>query len=296
MQIYLPVMKKNEIETNWNDRLNVGIIGLGLMGASFALALKQIFKNCLIAGWDIKPDNAQKALELNIVDSISDNMKDIFSLDLIILAVPVKGIVNIISQISDIAPTSTIIDLGSTKKPIIRSVPPEYRLNFIAAHPMAGTEKSGPEAALPDLYKNKVMVVCNIEESGEKQKEFAEYIFKKMQMNIVYMDAEEHDKHAAVISHLPHAISFSIANSIMKQENPESITALAGGGFRDVSRIAKTPPDMWIDIFSQNKNNILNSIALFKKELEQCEEMIKNDDLTELKNWINRANTLHHIL
>ena len=289
-------MKNNETGTDLNNSLNAGIAGLGLMGASFALALRQICKKCHITGFDINKQNAEKALELNYIDSVSGSLEELFRLDLIILAVPVEGIVDILSNISYVSPDSTIIDLGSTKQPIIRAVPPEYRLNFIAAHPMAGTEKSGPEAALPDLYKNKIMVICDIEESGHKQKEFAEYLFKKMEMNIVYMNADEHDKHAAVISHLPHAISFSIANSIMKQENPESITALAGGGFRDVSRIAKTPPDMWIDIFSQNKEHILRSIALFKKELEQCEEMIKKNDRAELRKWIELANTLHHIL
>jgi len=278
------------------EKINIGIIGLGLMGASFALALRNIFQNCYISGFDTNHEHSQKALDLKIVDAVVKKDQELFDKNLVILAVPVEAIVKIVSNITDIPNSTTIIDLGSTKKPIIDAFPDEFRKAFIPAHPMAGTEKSGPEAAFQDIFKDKVMVVCDIEESGELQRSMSDKIFRLMKMKVVHMNADEHDKCAATISHLPHAISFSIANSIMKQEHPEAITALAGGGFRDITRIAKTPPDMWIDIFAQNREHVLKSIAEFKKELELCEAMIIKNAQAELRTWIENANSLHDIL
>jgi len=276
--------------------MKVGIIGLGLMGGSFALALRNRYEEVEILGYDHNDQHCIEALERDLVDKITDDLEDFETLDLIILAVPVGGILSLLPRLTAVSDETTIIDFGSTKKLIVDSVPPEIRRNFVAAHPMTGTEKSGPTAAQPDLYRGKVVVLCNLEESGEIQRRLAKKIFTDLGMKIFYMDAAEHDRHAAFISHMPHALSYSLANTVMKQENPKAIIALAGGGFRDMSRIAKSSPDMWTDVFRQNKENLLAAIACFKGELERCEKMIQAEEWEALHQWMSKANALHEIL
>jgi len=274
----------------------VGIVGLGLMGGSFAMALKKIYSGCKIVGYDHNDQHCIEALELGIADKITDELRDLYEMDLIILAIPVDAIIAILGKFEALSPRTTIIDLGSTKKLIVESVPESIRENFIASHPMTGTEKFGPSAALPDLYRGKVVVLCNIEDSGEIQRKTAKEIFSDMGMKIFYMDAAEHDRHAAFISHMPHALSYSLANAVMRQENPRDIIALAGGGFRDMSRIAKSSPNMWIDVFRQNRDNLMEAIECFKKELDRCEKMVENEEWERLYGWMEKANGLHEIL
>ncbi len=161
---------------------------------------------------------------------------------------------------------------------------------------MTGTEKFGPTAALEDLYTDKVVVLCDLEKSGVYQQNVAKKIFADIGMNIVCMDAKEHDRHAAFISHMPHAISYALANSVMAQEDSKSIIALAGGGFKDMSRIAKSSPNMWEDIFRQNKANVLEAIHSFQSELKKCQKMVENEEWETLNDWMREANTLHDIL
>ncbi|WP_281951342.1 prephenate dehydrogenase [Nitrosophilus kaiyonis] len=273
----------------------VGIVGLGLMGGSLALDLKELRFIKKIVGYDRNPNHKKEALSLGLVDKIVE-FEDIKKCDIIFLAIPVEGIIDALEKLKDVDPDTTIIDLGSTKEKIVNSCPKEIRKNFVAAHPMTGTEKFGPTAAFKGLYKDKIVVLCNVEDSGEKQKELAEDIFVKIGMQIVYMDASEHDKHAAFISHLPHAISYALANSVLKQEDPKSILILAAGGFKDMSRLAKSSPNMWSDIFKQNKKNLLVSIDVFKKELKYAQELIEKEEWEELKVWMQKATTLHKIL
>jgi len=271
------------------------IVGLGLMGGSFGLAMRGYFEK--IIGIDHNKKHCDEALNLGLVDEIGD-FKSIEKSDVVILAIPVKGIIKSLKEISklDIKENLTIIDFGSTKESIIKNCPKNIRKNLVASHPMAGTEYSGPKAAIADLYKNKVMVVCNIEKSGEIQRRVATNIFTKLQMHIKYMDAKEHDRHAAFISHMPHIVSFSIANAVLKQEDKEHIVTLAAGGFRDMSRLAKSNPHMWRDIFSENKQNLLDSIEAFKSELKKAKVMIENEEWDKLEEWMKMGNNLHKIM
>ena len=271
------------------------IVGLGLMGGSFALATKKYFSK--IVGIEHNKEHQKEALNLGLVDEIV-SLKDIKDFDVVILAIPIRGIISILKEIAllDIKNTTTIIDFGSTKGSIIKECPKTIRKNLVASHPMAGTEYSGPMAAIEDLYENKIMVVCNKEESGKYQLKVAENIFKYLKMNIKYMDAKEHDRHAAFISHMPHIVSFSIANAVLKQEDKEHIVTLAAGGFKDMSRLAKSNPRMWKDIFKENKKNLLDSIEAFKSELQKAKEMIENDEWEKLKEWMEIGNTLHKIM
>ena len=275
--------------------MTVGVIGLGLMGGSLALDLKTNNLASTVKGYDHNEKHCKEALELGIVDEIVD-FEAIKNCDLIFLAIPVEAIIKTLPKLKEIAPTTTIIDLGSTKAKIIESCPKKIRPNFVAAHPMAGTEYSGPMAAFSGLYKDKIVVLCNTEENESLHKERAEKIFKAIGMHIVYMDAKEHDLHAAYISHLPHAISYALANSVLKQEDPKSILILAAGGFKDMSRLAKSNPDMWVDIFKQNRKNLLDSIEVFKKELRTALTYIEEERWEELRSWMERATTLHQIL
>ena len=186
--------------------------------------------------------------------------------------------------------------MTTPEEKIIKNTPHQIRKNLVAAHPMAGTENTGPKAAFDLLYQDKVVVFCDFEDSGELQQKIAYDIFTKMKMKIVYMKADEHDFHAAYISHLPHAISFALANSVLQQEDPKSILALAGGGFKDMSRIAKSSPIMWSDIFKQNQKNLLITLDSFQKELDLMKKLIKEKRWEELKKWMNKANSLHNIL
>jgi prephenate dehydrogenase len=161
---------------------------------------------------------------------------------------------------------------------------------------MTGTEKFGPTAAISHLYHDKVMVICDKEQSGEIQRDIAIQLFEDIGAKIIFMGADEHDRHAAFISHMPHTVSYAIANSVMKQEDSSSIIALAGGGFRSMSRIAKSSPTMWEDIFRQNRENLLESMESFSIEMRRCQKMVEDEDWDALHQWMQEANRLHDIL
>ncbi len=266
------------------------------MGGSLSLALRQKYDDLEVIGLDHNDRHCIEALELGLVDKIVDTLEEIKEVDVLFLGVPVDGIIAILRELPPLDPDTTVIDLGSTKARIVASVPENIRSNFVAAHPMTGTEKFGPRAAFAELYRGKAVVLCNLEESGERQRSVAKRIFEDLGMKIFYMDAQAHDRHAAYISHMPHALSYALANSVMAQEEREAIIALAGGGFRDMSRIAKSSPNMWRDIFEQNQEHLVEAIASFQSELDRCRTMVENGEWNDLYNWMAEANRLHEIL
>ncbi len=275
--------------------MTVGIVGLGLMGGSMGLALKGVAEVGRIVGYDHNREHCETALKLNLVDAIV-SWEELKKSDVILLAIPVEGIINALKELEGVDEKCTIIDLGSTKSEIVKKIPSSIRKNVVAAHPMTGTEKFGPEAAVANLYRDKIVVLCNIDESGERQKITAYTLFEAIGMRVVTMDADEHDRHAAYISHLPHAISYALANAVMAQEDVNSILILAAGGFKDMSRLAKSSPVMWEEIFKQNRGNLLEAMDHFEEELQRCREMINNSDWEGLKRWMEDANRLHEIL
>jgi prephenate dehydrogenase len=276
--------------------MNIGIVGLGLMGGSLGLALKKIPKKYKVIGYDHNKKHQEDALKLELVDRLANNFSEIKTCDVIVLTIPVDAIIKTTQKLQDVHEQCTIIDFGSSKEKIDDAIPKQIRQNFVTAHPMTGTEKFGPTAAIEGLYDNKVMVVCNQEKSAEIQNKIALEIFADIHAKVVFMGAKEHDRHAAFISHMPHAVSYAIANSVMKQENPQSIIALAGGGFKSMSRIAKSSPNMWEDIFRQNKDNLLKSLKIFNKEMQICQELIEKEEWEKLHRWMAEANKLHDIL
>lgn len=276
--------------------MNIGIIGLGLMGGSFAKAVKKYGMAKKVFGYARTPKTIEEINELNLVDELMslEELKE--KSDVIILAIPVDPILSLMDELKDIDANTTVIDLGSTKQVIIDNIPSQIRENFVAAHPMAGNEKFGPKAAMDNLYEGKTVVLCNVEANTALHKERAIKLFQEIGMRIVFMDSNEHDIHACYMSHLPHAISFSLANTVMNHEDPKSIIALAAGGFKDMSRVAKSSPDMWTDIFRQNKKNLLSSIDLFEVHMKNVRQMVEDEEYDKLKAWMEKANSLHEIL
>ncbi|SHO81061.1 Prephenate and/or arogenate dehydrogenase (unknown specificity) [hydrothermal vent metagenome] len=277
-------------------QIKIGIIGLGLMGGSLGLALKSLDRDYHIIGLDHNQSHLDEALKLKLVDEIVDDIKDIEKCNIIFLAIPVDAIIATTNNLQNISKDTTIIDLGSTKYKISNSIPPKIRENFVTAHPMAGTENFGPSSAFIGLYEDKTVVLCDLEKSGEKQRIIAKDIFHSIGMNIVYMDSKEHDIHTAYISHMPHALSYALANSVLNQEDPKNILALAGGGFRDMSRIAKSSANMWEDIFRQNRDNLIDALTHVSNELDYCKRLIEKDEYEELNQWMKKANILHKII
>lgn len=275
--------------------MQAGIIGLGLIGGSMGLALREsgIFKTLL--GYDASPLHSRQALSLGLVDECVE-LKEIQECDVIFIATPLDGIIATLQKLHAPSPTTTIIDLGGAKQKILDSIPPAIRRNFVAAHPMSGTENYGPNAAQKGLFENKIVILTDLEQSGEFQAALAKQIFVSIGMRLISMSALEHDRHVAFISHLPHVISFALANSVLSQEEPQNILALIGGGFKGMSRLAKSSPIMWRDVFAHNKQNLLDAIDHFGQEMLHAEKLIQEDRWEELIEWMRKANTLHSFM
>ena len=276
--------------------MNIGIIGLGLMGGSLAKAVKRYGISKKVYGFTNSEKNKKEIEELGLVDELVDleTLKKVS--DVIILSIPVDAIISMFPNFLDIDDKTTIIDMGSTKEYIVKNIPSKIRKNFVAAHPMTGTEKNGPKAAIDNLYEGKTVVLCDLEDNENMHVNKAFKIFQEIGMRIVVMNSHEHDVNACYISHLPHLISFGLANTVMSHQNPKEIIALAAGGFKDMSRIAKSSPRMWGDIFKQNRENMLESIKSFEDQMNEAKKMIEEERYEDLENWMKKANSLHEIL
>ncbi|RDU59609.1 prephenate dehydrogenase [Helicobacter marmotae] len=282
--------------------MKIGIIGLGLMGGSMGLALKdlsQVHNEPIhrILGYDNNPLHAQQALNLGLVDECVE-LSEIWQCDVVFLSVPVSGIVELIHSLSPdmLQSNITLIDLGGAKVEILKSIPSWLRQSFVGAHPMCGTEFFGPSAAFGELYRNNIVILADVEQSGSYQVEVAKDIFIGIGMKILKMSSNEHDKHIALISHMPHIMSYALANATLSQEDPQTILALVGGGFRSMSRLSKSSPQMWKDIFKQNKQNVLEAMSYFQEKFDLARSLLEHDDWDGLEEFMARANTLQKFL
>jgi len=275
--------------------MRVGIVGLGLIGGSLGLNLRDMKLIDKVVGFDASKTNEQDAIRLGLVDEIVP-FEAIKSCDVIFLAIPVEAVMQVLEELKDISPETTIVDLGSTKEKIVASCPPSIVPNFVAAHPMAGTENSGPKSAFKSLLNGAVVVICDDLNAGEVHIKRAVEILSGAGMRIVFMSAKSHDHHVALISHLPHAISFALVNATLKEEEKRNILNLAGGSFIGMSRIAKSNTQMWVDIFKQNRQNLLESVEKFENQMQICKEFIENEKWDELAKWIEDARRLREIL
>ena len=274
------------------------IIGVGLIGGSFALEIKKIFPDSNIIGIDNSKENLDQAINLGIIDAIG-SIDDITNPFMILLAIPVKSIINILPNILDKSTQDTIvIDFGSTKNSICKSVTNhKNRSNFVAAHPIAGTEFSGPNAAHHGLFDNKNIIICEHEKSNDNIINTALEIFSKMKMIISYMDSISHDKHIAYVSHLSHLSSFMLGKTVMDEEESEkNIFDMAGSGFESTVRLAKSSPKMWTDIFDDNKSNVLKSLSDYINNLELIKDLIESNKFEELESQLKKTNYIKKIL
>ncbi|MCD4758757.1 MAG: prephenate dehydrogenase [Arcobacteraceae bacterium] len=276
-------------------KLKFGIVGLGLMGGSFAKVVKKYNLSTEVVGYDHNKEHQKQALELGLVEKIVQ-LDELLACDMIVLCIPVDAIVAFMPTLEKVSSNTTIIDFGSTKKLIVDNIPQSIKRSFIPAHPMTGTEKFGPSAAIDGLYEGKTIVLCDLDSCDELHRTRVLDIFNAIAMRIVHMDSSTHDIHACYMSHLPHAISFSLATTVMSHEDPQNIISLAAGGFKDMSRIAKSSPNMWTDIFRQNRENLLKSITIYEKQMGQVKQMLQDEDYDSIHKWMEKANTLHDIL
>lgn len=280
---------------NENKQLKFGIVGLGLMGGSFAKVIKKYNLSSNVLGYDHNINHQEQALALNLVERIID-IDELLTCDVIVLCIPVNAIIKFMPILEGISPDTTIMDFGSTKKLIVDNIPQSIRKNFVPAHPMTGTEKFGPSAAMDELYEGKTIVLCDLDICDTLHKERALYIFNAIAMRIVEMDSNTHDVHACYMSHLPHAISYGLANTVMSHEDPADIVTLAAGGFKDMSRIAHSSSLMWTDIFKQNRENLLKSLDIYEKHMQDMRKMLEDEDYESISAWMDKANSLHDIL
>ena len=235
---------------------------------------------------------------MGIIDAIG-SIDDITNPFMILLAIPVKSIINILPNILDKSTQDTIvIDFGSTKNSICKSVTNhKNRSNFVAAHPIAGTEFSGPNAAHHGLFDNKNIIICEHEKSNDNIINTALEIFSKMKMIVSYMDSISHDKHIAYVSHLSHLSSFMLGKTVMDEEESEkNIFDMAGSGFESTVRLAKSSPKMWTDIFDDNKSNVLKSLSDYINNLELIKDLIESNKFEELESQLKKTNYIKKIL
>ena len=278
--------------------MKVGIVGLGLIGGSIGLKLKDLYDNITIYGYDIDDNSVSYCLKNKIIDVKFDE-EFISEFDFIFLAIPVKSIKNQLSDyLNKTSDKTLIIDLGSTKFQICNSVENhQNRKNYLAAHPIAGTEFSGPNSAKKDLFNDKVMILCDTEKTDPNLLLDAKKIIKSLGMIIKTMNSKEHDKHIAYVSHLSHISSFMLGKTVMdKEDDDHAIYNMAGSGFESTVRLAKSSPEMWSSIFVENKKNIVESLDEYISNINNFKKLIEISDQKTLNDEMRRINGIKKIL
>ena len=279
--------------------MKTAIIGIGLIGGSFALSLRDNGLSGEILGVDNHRVNADRALELGLVDRIVSVDEAVSEADLIVLAIPVGALPMVTVKIlNKIRPDQVVMDMGSTKQELCEliSMHPN-RGRFVATHPMWGTEYSGPESAVRGAFAGRTVVIAESERSDADARERVEGIYRTIGMPIKYMEAEEHDTHTAYISHISHITSFALALTVLEKERETShIFDLAGAGFESTVRLAKSSPETWLPIFMQNKYNVLDVLREHIHQLQVFRKMLEKDDTTALRAMMEKANSIKKIL
>ena len=278
--------------------MTVAVIGIGLIGGSMALALKEKGFAKTVIGVDSNEEHCRKALELKLVDEIAAIEEATDRSDPIVVAIPVNAAEKLLPAILDRINRQVVMDVGSTKEGIIASiVGHRNRKRFVATHPMWGTEYSGPEAAISNAFAHKAAVICNMEESDNDAVELVQRIYGELQMHLLYMDASAHDLHAAYVSHISHITSFALANTVLEKEREEdTIFELASGGFESTVRLAKSNPSMWVPIFMQNRENVLDVLNEHISQLRKFKSCLERENYDYLRELIENANKIRRIL
>jgi prephenate dehydrogenase len=279
--------------------MNIVFIGIGLMGGSMALAMRELNYATNYIGVSRNPETIKKAIQLNLINQSGEIESVIPTVDFVVLATPIDAIKKQLPLILDlIKEDAVVIDLGSTKESIAQCAENHpKRKNFVATHPICGTEYSGPESAFASLYQNKVCIICDKEKSHPIALKKVEDLYTKMQMKLIYMNAVEHDLHLAFVSHLSHIISFALSNTVLdEQKNSKAIFDLAGSGFESTVRLAKSSPEMWVPILLDNKKAIIQAIENYTNHLNEIKSSIKKNNAEEIFNYLLRGNAIGKIL
>ncbi len=278
--------------------MNVTIIGTGLIGGSMAIALREKGIAQKVIGVESSLQHADDALKLGLVDEINELEVAILKSNLIILAVPVNTAEKMVVSILDKVDQQIVIDLGSTKNAICQAAEKsKNRHRFVATHPMWGTEFSGPKAAVTGAFKGNAVVICNKEDSDKDALELTENLYRSLGMNLLYMNAAAHDVHAAYVSHISHITSFALANTVLeKEKEEEAIFGMASGGFESTVRLAKSNPEMWVPIFQQNRENVLDVLNEHISQLKKFKSCLEKENYTYLTELIQNSNKIKRIL
>ena len=277
---------------------NIYIIGVGLIGGSMAIDIKKKHPEVVIHGISRKETTLNEALALNLIDKKA-TLEDVVNADLVIVAIPVDATVKLLPSILDKIPDNgLVVDAGSTKEAICKAVENHpKRRNFLAMHPIAGTEYSGPSAAIPNLFVGKTNIICQVEKTAFKLQEKALKLFSELGMKIRYMNPEAHDKHIAYMSHLSHISSFMLGKTVIeKEKNERDIFDMAGSGFASTVRLAKSSPEMWTPIFKQNKTNVVEILDEYIQNLTKFKEFMEADDFEQIYKEMKDTNHIKDIL
>ncbi len=276
----------------------ITIIGVGLIGGSMAITLKENGFAKHIIGVDKNPENLDKAIRRRLIDEDLSLEEGIAKADIVILSTPVDTLKILLPKVLDLVENQIVLDVGSTKTKLLEHIKSHpKRGNFVATHPMAGTEYSGPEAAIPNLFDNRCTVICDVEDSNEKAIEKVKALYESMKMSIVYLDAKSHDIHTAYVSHISHISSFALALTVLEKEKDENrIFELASGGFGSTVRLAKSSPEMWVPIFEQNRDNVMDVLDEHINTLAKFRSLLIKKDFDGFAKLIRKANTISKII
>ncbi len=296
----MSVLSKNNKQKNLDrdKMINVAVIGIGLIGGSIAMDLRDFSKVKKIIGVDKSQENLYKARQLGIIDEGMPFKEAVKESDVIVLATPVDVSIRLLPEVLELVDSQVVFDVGSTKENIIKCVE-NYpkRGRFVATHPMAGTEFSGPEAALRNLFRNKSVIFCDSKNSDEDAVRLAKEVYEFLGMNIVEMEPKPHDLHAAYVSHISHISSFALSLTVLEKEKVEkNITDMASGGFDSTVRLAKSSPDMWTPIFMQNSGNVVDVLNSYISVLQKFKNVILAGDSKQIKEMMIHANEIKGVL
>lgn len=280
------------------ERKRITVVGVGLIGGSLALQLHEKKISSKLLGVEINEFHAQKALELELVDEVLPLEVAIQQSDVIILATPVDNLVTLLPEVLNKISDQIVIDLGSTKSQLIQAVKDHpKRGRYVAAHPMWGTEYSGPEAAMKGAFERVAVVICNAKDSDVDALEWTKHMFAKIGMRLLEMEAQAHDLHAAYVSHISHITSFALANTVLEKEREEeAIFELASAGFESTVRLAKSNPAMWVPIFMQNRENVLDVLNEHISQLKKFKSCLEKENYDYLLELIEHANKIRGII
>jgi prephenate dehydrogenase len=274
------------------------IIGLGLIGGSMAIDLKKRNYASHIIGVDINPLHSETAKRLGIIDEIAELEDGVKSADLVIMATPANASMTLLPKVLDLVEDQIVTDACSTKENICKILEQHHkRKQYVAAHPMAGTQPSGPWAAQSDLFDGKAVIIAEAERSEPSSVQEVKKLFNTLHMHLIYMSAANHDIHVAYVSHISHISSFALALTVLeKEQNEKNIFDLASGGFDSTVRLAKSSHEMWVPIFEQNSKNIITVLDNYISQINKFKEKILSKDTEELSDLIIKANHIKKIL